>query len=394
MIILFILICLCELSTSLVNLQGITSLPCRTRGNSGVRFPCNERLFLSLKASTPMVQVFENIFQDDTLKLVDVRARAGGLGHTVYNRMEPPRTEVEKAIEACLNAVEDKSRYVDYWWRDEWINIDFHRDVDEGLAREKRIIRCPNHAHVLYLQVGHLVQGPTVILMESESEIETMNQAISIQTTSSIKPSPNGTCMTQSDSSKQQTSTSSISSLHPKIVSDMAIVAAKSGRLLRFRGDLAHGVPRPPLAYFDPAEGGSNLEIWSERQRVVPMDSPFRRSVLLFNTFDDPIPLEVSQHPPEGSINSLQHGDKEEEMERNDIIANIENRKELISKQKQEQRLIRVKLNLLGDKVRRGGLETCMDFAIDEEAKEAFLQTDEAIQTPLRDIKLWEKPQH
>jgi hypothetical protein len=34
--------------------------------------------------------------------------------------------------------------------------------------------------------------------------------------------------------------------------SQMVLIPALSGRLLRFRGDIMHAVPRPPLAYLDP----------------------------------------------------------------------------------------------------------------------------------------------
>ena len=34
--------------------------------------------------------------------------------------------------------------------------------------------------------------------------------------------------------------------------SHVVLIPALPGRLLRFKGDIMHAVPRPPLAYFDP----------------------------------------------------------------------------------------------------------------------------------------------
>lgn len=49
-------------------------------------------------------------------------------------------------------------RYAEYWWRDEWMSLDAHRDADEVLARTEKQLRYPDFGHVLYLGVGKQVR--------------------------------------------------------------------------------------------------------------------------------------------------------------------------------------------------------------------------------------------
>jgi len=57
-------------------------------------------------------------------------------------------------------------------------------------------------------------------------------------------------------------------------------------------GDRLHAVPRPTLAYIDPALGGSNHVLWTRKRKkadgLCPEGTVFRRSVLLFNTWVEP----------------------------------------------------------------------------------------------------------
>jgi hypothetical protein len=150
-------------------------------------------------------------------------------------------------------------------WREEWLNLEAHRDLDENLWKQSKIHSTPNHAHVLYLTIGKDVRGPTVVLHDSgekAAEAEAKQQA-----------------RNQFDA--------------------ITVVPAVSGRLLRFEGHMMHAVCRPPLAYLNPADGGSNVFLWT-RIRPNPNDpldpelNELRRSVLLFNTWDS-APLELAQ---------------------------------------------------------------------------------------------------
>ena len=158
------------------------------------------------------VEIYDNVFLQESCQRVDTELTAvRELGHTVYQRDHSPRSLAEVVIEEALKKLNDNSKMVEYWWRDEWINLDFHRDLDESLWKHNQTHRCPKHGHVLYLSVGSNAHGPTVILHDSGDEL-------------------NGQ------------------------FNKMTIVPPRTGRLLRFSGHMMHGVPRPSLAYFDPSE--------------------------------------------------------------------------------------------------------------------------------------------
>jgi len=103
----------------------------------------NQYSTLSAKFCSPNAEIFDNIFSVDTLLRIDIEAKAGGLGHSVFSRnsQNNPRTSVEWAIESCLRELGDDSPFVEYWWRDEWMSLEAHKDVDELLAREQKILR-------------------------------------------------------------------------------------------------------------------------------------------------------------------------------------------------------------------------------------------------------------
>jgi len=193
------------------------------------------------------------------------RGDAGG-GHWLLDREEGPSAPLEHLIHACLQEMGDGSRWVEYWARDEWLNLDAHRDVDEMLARRGEAggldpgapetpgrfapgaIRFPTHAHVLYLALGEKVVGPTLVLDDGGAGRKEMER--------------------------------------------MFVVPAKQGRLVRFSGDRFHAVPRPPLAYLDPVEGGTNNVMWTRKRKrsngKCDESTVFKRSVLLFNTWEEP----------------------------------------------------------------------------------------------------------
>lgn len=181
------------------------------------------------------------------------------------------------------------------------MSLEMHRDLDEKLARDNGPSRCPNHGHVLYLQIGSEVNGPTLVLQDSE---------------------PVGS------------------------FDLLTIVPAVEGRLLRFSGDMMHTVPRPALAYLDPSDGGSNVEQWT-RIRPNPLDpadresTVCRRSVLLFNTWNEK-PFEV---PPRGQDEASVYLDAIDSI----AVASSHD----IPVFGQEEELIRLKIGLLGTARRR-----------------------------------------
>ena len=116
----------------------------------------------------------------------------------------------------------------------EWKHIEAHADVDEKLAAGGGPLRYPEHGHVLYLEVGPKVQGPTCVWEGGAFD------------------------------------------------GAMTTVPAVPGRVLRFQGKLQHAVPRPADVWLSPfviSQSGSAED--------------FVRSVVLFNCWEEP-PLDVT----------------------------------------------------------------------------------------------------
>ena len=284
------------------------------------------------------VSVYENVLKDTNIRYVDGHARLGGLGHSCMDRSlkdcrsneSAAATAVEAAIEVCLHALNDQSRYVEYWWRDEWISLEAHRDIDEMFARShdgkstiKEKIRYPKNAHVLYLDVGEDVCGPTIVIHDDTEDDE-------------------------SDDDSRRSFTR------------CTVVHAKQNRLLRFKGDMIHAVPRPQLCYFNPEVGGSNTMIWTRTKRdTVPR--PERRSVLLFNTWDELPPFNVPIEPPAGSLKAAEDGIKEWWCSKGEFKqVNIEDHGVHTAEDRIE--LTRMKIGLLGDIVRRGRADRYLEL--------------------------------
>ena len=200
---------------------------------------------------------------------LDRAAAALGGGHVLLDRRREPASVLEQVILHCLEKCGDTHPFAEYWWRDEWMNLDAHRDADEVLARTRGRLRWPEFGHVLYLEVGEQVRGPTLILDDGGRP-----------------PLPD-----REENALPPTTAAPI-----RAIDRLLVVPAVTGRLLRFVGDRMHAVPRPTLAYLDPALGGSNNVLWTRKRKkaggACDESTIYRRSVLLFNTWVDP-PLNV-----------------------------------------------------------------------------------------------------
>ena len=97
----------------------------------------------------------------------------------------------------------DETVVVEYWWRDEYMNIDVHSDIDECLLENEGRLSLPDIGHVLYLQVMEELRGPTCVV-------------------------------SQYGGWKSESATT-----------ELVTVPAVQGRLLRFPGSAMHGVPKP-----------------------------------------------------------------------------------------------------------------------------------------------------
>jgi hypothetical protein len=128
--------------------------------------------------------------------------------------------------------------------------------------------RYPSHGHVLYLQIGRDVKGPTVVFpgYSSGGDLYSKNE-----------------CANNNDSIDKEAKTV-----------QMISIPAVSGRLLRFNGKDIHAVPRPHDLWLLPFVSGS-ADFEPEEQ--------WGRSVILFNIWpgeEDP-PLDVPLDAPSDS---------------------------------------------------------------------------------------------
>ena len=179
------------------------------------------------------------------------RELSGVQSHCLFTRKTSPTSDLEATLDSILTSLGDTAPFVEYWSRARWQNLDAHRDVDEHHAKslpllpewgkvscERGDFRFPSNGHVLYLdiegeEVG-LGKGGTALFAENWNEV--------------------------------------------------TVVPPRNGRLLRFRGDMRHAVPRGPLSYFDSDEvpGGTSHLIYTRRR-----DDRERRGVVLFNTWQE-----------------------------------------------------------------------------------------------------------
>mmetsp|Transcript_24203 Transcript_24203/g.75685 ORF Transcript_24203/g.75685 Transcript_24203/m.75685 type:complete len:175 (+) Transcript_24203:118-642(+) len=124
---------------------------------------------------SPIVGVWDGVFsQDELATLHDAGSSREHSFTAVFDRKSgtAPRSMLESSLCALLTELGDDSRYLEYWWRSDWISMGAHRDVDEALCRSMRIgsagiQRCPTHGHVLYVSVDPSVRGPTVVWEEA-----------------------------------------------------------------------------------------------------------------------------------------------------------------------------------------------------------------------------------
>ena len=208
------------------------------------------------------------------------------------------RNIIEKTLDLILNEIDNNNgssnsdgqkQYIEYWTRQEWRHIEAHADVDENLSRhmdkqddDTNILkdidlqskyastyqqsyghRYPIFGHVLYLQVGTDVRGPTVVFPNRSSGGDLLKD---------VKDLP--------ISEEEECSEEDVDGV------SMSIIPAVEGRLLRFDGRDLHTVPRPTDIWMLPfVRGGAEYE----------PEEQFGRSVILFNVWpgDEDPPLDV-----------------------------------------------------------------------------------------------------
>ena len=152
------------------------------------------------------------------------------------------------------------------------MNMDVHCDIDEKLLeRNKRILRYPEYAHILYLTV----QLPT--------------------TQNNITAAP--TCLFPTKMGGWMPTTPSCTKDHEHRIVDLVIVPAVSGRVVRFSGSMMHAVPKPSNRWFT-SINNVEAEVHQEHDNDDDDDdncndsnrSTELRSVLLFNCWSNDMP--------------------------------------------------------------------------------------------------------
>lgn len=218
----------------------------------------------------------------------------GDDGSSVFVR--PPHNDVplsplENAIDSALEVLGDGGRpgKVEYWSRSEYMNIDAHADIDEVQLEEESALRSPERGHVLYLQVGEGLRGPTCVFPDKQIGWDS-------------------------------------DGVGPGNLLDLVTVPAVQGRILRFPGGAMHSVPRPPNRWLLTDEEEAKLveketdeetddeEEWSDFSEDDDpywdddddddVDEDVERSVLLFNTWsdDEPGPMGVNGDSSTGAM--------------------------------------------------------------------------------------------
>ncbi|KAL3926150.1 MAG: hypothetical protein SGPRY_003434 [Prymnesium sp.] len=220
-----------------------------------------------LGSTTP--RVWDATFPRAQLRALDLSCRSRAHSFTsVFDRKDAPegRTVIERALSAVLDELGDDSRFVEYWWRGVHKAMETHRDVDEALCRSRKhagtgvgMQQCPDHGHVLYLDLAPDLCAPTCVWEEDASDDVWASEAAAVD--ADVRAGP------------------------PRSLQCLHVVPARRGRLLRFRGDLLHAVPKPACQWLGVVEEG-------------PVADDDLRSVILFNTWSKPPLLPSSKDPP------------------------------------------------------------------------------------------------
>eukprot|EP00977_Amphora_coffeiformis_P027979 scaffold34676_cov176-Amphora_coffeaeformis.AAC.8 len=283
-------------------------------------------------ATSSKIHVWDNVMDNPARAVVHQVAADKGLGHTLMIRKNQPRTALESALKNILQELNDTSPYVEYWCRQEWRHIEAHADVDEYRAKTNPgdDFEYPTHGHVLYLQIGPKVRGPTCLFPDCTSGGDLVRGDLSVLT-----------------------------------------VPAVSGRLLRFPGHWLHAVPRPTDLWMLPFVKGSP-----------DFSEDFLRSVVLFNTWNEAPPMQVLplEDDDESSCSSGQQSQDKDLVNAFTAWETLQ----IVDSQSSSILLEKTKIWLLGDQKRRNyQMRTVPVYSNGDILREALHAESEPRSTPL-----------
>lgn len=230
------------------------------------------------------VRVYDGVFSSEACEMIHYLAvehyERTNDGSSIFTRPphnDRPLTPIEHAIDSALIELGDNTKRVEYWSRDEYMNIDVHADIDEAMLEDEGVVRCPLVGHVLYLQVQTGLHGPTCVFPREQKGWD----------------------------------------LREENEKDLVVVPAVEGRLLRFPGSAMHAVPNPPDRWLmsrkeeralreeeeEEAAKDEDDDDWDEDDDDED-DEEVERSVLLFNTWpdDEPAPWGVNGDVATGAL--------------------------------------------------------------------------------------------
>jgi hypothetical protein len=185
------------------------------------------------------VQVFDNVVSPVVANVLHYLAFEQSLrsnGDTCLFVRPPynnkPLTPLEHFIDSVLNTTETTKasadcRVVEYWSREEYMNIKAHVDIDENSLHYGRL-DCPEASHILYLSVQKGLKGPTCIFPTEKSS----------WTTTTDKEG----------------------------VVDLITVPAVPGRMVKLPGNAMHAVPCPPTRWLLKEEEEHALTLLEEEE--------------------------------------------------------------------------------------------------------------------------------
>lgn len=219
------------------------------------------------------VQIFDNVFPPEKCKKLHHLAvdHADRCESSFVDRFSSnKKTPLEECLHQVLKELgDDTTPFIEYWARDEYMNIDVHCDIDERELENEGLLRYPHKSHILYLEISS--HGPTCVF-----------------------PSQRGGWSSQESV-------------------ELLTIPAVQGRLLVFDGNMMHAVPKPPNRWL----------LTKEQQEVVDKEEleyedeeyyddydeeaefEVERSVILFNTWTERPPLDVL---PDTSNNLIPDG--------------------------------------------------------------------------------------
>lgn len=235
------------------------------------------------------VQVFDHVFSAEACDLLhdlalDVRRsfvfdrptkQNNQQDATASRKQEEFLTPLETVLDAVLTALGDPHDVVEYWTRQEYINMDVHADLDEEQLLQQQqagALRFPAFGHVLYLSIANekhdRLRSPTVVWSTQRPGTTWKNDTI------------------------------------------MTTIPAVPGRLLRFPGHALHAVPKPPTRWLLSPNAQEELDAVEEEEEWDDWEDDDEeegkeRSVILFNTWSQQGPQGV---PRDSTLTGLPEG--------------------------------------------------------------------------------------